>query len=160
MLIAEGHNVENLGAGVGSSEGEQVKDKKQLLRREEAQSISAAPVIPEEEFERLNKKLTRTEEERAKIQKYLLSQELPGVDLTLEFVHKAVTKDGRRWLNAQKLWWYGLHPTETTNRDRAILYSKLKMFNVGIAFIPDIKTLSLQIKALQEVGILSFASAA
>ncbi len=155
-LKEEGHRVTVVGKGSKNGTGEKVREVKKKLPVEEAAAIVAAKTITFEEAQMLEGKTTTSEEERFQITKAYLMNEFPGLELTPELVHKAVTKNHRRWLNAHKLWWYAIHPKDTRERDLAIWKTNLKNFAEGVAYLPDIKTLSLQIRALIDIGLIAF----
>ncbi|ACB54154.1 unknown [Crocosphaera subtropica ATCC 51142] len=153
-LKAEGHRLEIVEKGGKTDKGEQVREAKKQLPGLEAEAIMNAKTITFEEAQMLENKLTTTEEERLQITKAYLMQELPGLPLTKEFIQKAITENRRKWLNGHKMWWYCTHPEDTVERDLAIWKSHLHSFTQGVAFLPDIKTLSLQIKVLNNIGII------
>jgi hypothetical protein len=82
-----------------------------------------------------------------------LSAELPDVTLDPAFIYKAVTKDHRKWLNAQKLFWYCQHPEQVKVMDRREWLNRLSQFSQGVVYLPDIRTYSLQVKVLHNIGL-------
>jgi hypothetical protein len=104
-LEDEGHTVVSL-EGTKSDLIEELAAIKDDLKMAEATLIAQAPIMPLEEAQKLLNKIGITKEERRSASKTLLQDELPGVELTAEFIYKAVVSDRRRWLNRQKLFWY------------------------------------------------------
>ncbi|MDV3002831.1 MAG: hypothetical protein N5P05_004486 (plasmid) [Chroococcopsis gigantea SAG 12.99] len=152
-LIAEGHKLTEYEAPFRTAEGDSVGLIKKGLPLEEARGIAAAADIPLELARLLSGKGSTTEAQRHQIKKALLRAELPGVELTPEFIHKAITADRRRWLNAQKLFWYSQNPERVKSLDRREWLEHLSKFTDGAAYLPDIRTYSLQVKVLRDIGL-------
>ncbi|MBE9171119.1 hypothetical protein IQ238_27595 [Pleurocapsales cyanobacterium LEGE 06147] len=118
QLLQEGHRLVDGDGGGSTDAGLRLAQIKKQLPVEEARAISLAEDIPLEVALLLLPKPNLTQQQRHQIAKALLRAELPGVELTPEFVYKAVTKDRRKWLNAQKLFWCCQHPDKTKILDR------------------------------------------
>ncbi|MGK7876666.1 MAG: hypothetical protein AB4426_26250 [Xenococcaceae cyanobacterium] len=126
---------------------------KKQLPREEAQGIANASDIPLELALLLKQKPGTTKAQRYQVSKALLQAELPGVDLTPEFVYKAITENKRKWLNAVKLFWYCQNPEKVKVMDRRSWIDHLWKFTNGAVYLPDIRTYSLQVKVLLDLGL-------
>jgi hypothetical protein len=127
---------------------DELKDK-QSIAKSEAEDISL------EEAQAIMNNSNSTEEDRHKADKAFIKNELPGVDLTPQFIRKAIIEDGRRWLNSVKLYWMLGNEDKTQELDRREWRHKLKQFSQGIAFIADVRTYSAQVKTLKDVGLAS-----
>jgi hypothetical protein len=157
-LIEEGHQVTDYGCPEKNSAGEDVREQKEEDKLVEAEAIANAADIEFKVAKEKSLKPTRTVEEGHQIQKAFLKEELPSVELSAEFVHKAVTSDRGRWKAGIKLFWHCKRLEATKARDLSEWRYKLKMFEKGQPFLPDIKTRSLQCKALIESGLFDFLS--
>ena len=152
QLLGEGHLLIDSEGGGNTDEGLRVAQIKKQLPIEDAQAIALAVDIPLDLALMLKQKPNLTEQQRHQITKALLKAELPGVELTPEFIYKAVTKDGRKWLNAHKLFWYCQHPEQVKVLDRKAWLDHLWQFSHGVVYLPDIRTYSLQVQVLQNIG--------
>ncbi|MBD2062570.1 ATP-binding protein [Funiculus sociatus GB2-A5] len=135
--------------------GDAIAGAKDELKDEESIAKSEAKDISLEEAQAIMSNSNSTEEDRHKADKAFLKNELPGVDLTPQFIRKAVIEDRRRWLNSVKLYWMLGNEAKTQELDRREWRHKLKQFSQGIAFIADVRTYSAQVKTLKDVGLLS-----
>ncbi len=153
QLIAEGHLLIDSDGGGSTDEGLRVAQLKKQLPVEEAQAIALAEDIPLDLALLLKQKPNLTQQQRHQITKALLSAELLGVTLDPAFIYKAVTKDHRKWLNAQKLFWYCQHPEQVKVMDRREWLDHLRQFSNGAVYLPDIRTYSLQVKVLHDIGL-------
>ncbi|ACK72293.1 hypothetical protein PCC7424_3915 [Gloeothece citriformis PCC 7424] len=153
QLIEEGHIIINSKGNDKTDEGLRVAQIKKELPLEEAQAISEADDIPLDAALLLSQKNNPTQEQSRQIAKALLKAELPGIELTKEFIYKASTKDRRKWLNAQKLFWYSQNPDKTKILDLREWLDHLWQFVNGAVYLPDIRTYSFQIKVLQDIGL-------
>jgi hypothetical protein len=137
-LEDEGHTVVSL-EGTKSDLIEELAAIKDDLKMAEATLIAQAPIMPLEEAQKLLNKIGITKEERRSASKTLLQDELPGVELTAEFIYKAVVSDRRRWLNRQKLFWYCFNLDATKIADTDHWLNRVRKFVDGNSFIPDIR---------------------
>ncbi len=156
QLEEEGHTITDFHNNKKTEEGIGVDDLKKSLKVEEAEGIYNSRDISLETALQLKQKGTTTKQERREISKALLRAELPEIPLTPEFIHKVVTKDNRRWLNQQKLFWYLENSEITKVLDRKEWVHHLEKFNEGIPYIPDIKTYSVKVKLLKDIGLFTF----
>ncbi|NEP01374.1 MAG: hypothetical protein F6K58_22505 [Symploca sp. SIO2E9] len=155
-LEAEGHEVFVRG-GDKSDDGERISEIKEELKIAKSVAISQAEDISIEEAREVGKKVNATEDERNAASKAFLSEELPGVELAPEFIYKAVVSDRRRWLNAVKRHWHVEHPKATKMLDEDTwLHSTRSFAKAGLSYVPDVKTHTTKVKAIQESGILDF----
>jgi len=152
QLLGEEHLLIDSEGGERTEEGLRVAEIKKQLPIEDAQAIALAVDIPLDLALMLKQKPNLTEQQRHQITKALLKAELPGVELTPEFIYKAVTQDGRKWLNAHKLLWYCQHPQQVKVMDRKAWLDHLWQFSHGVVYLPDIRTYSLQVQVLQNIG--------
>ena len=152
QLLGEEHLLIDSEGGERTEEGLRVAEIKKQLPIEDAQAIALAVDIPLDLALMLKQKPNLTQRQRYQIAKALLKAELPGVELTPEFIYKAVTKDGRKWLNAHKLFWYCQHPQQVKVMDRKAWLDHLWQFSHGVVYLPDIRTYSLQVQVLQNIG--------
>jgi hypothetical protein len=157
-LIEEGHLVIDCGCPEKNGAGEDVREQKEQDKVDEAKAIATAPDIDIEAAKQKLLKPTSTLAERNQIQKSFLKEELPGIELTPEFVHKAVTSDRAKWKNSIKFYWHCQRLEATKSKDLSEWRYKLKLFESGLPFLPDIKTQSLQCKVVIESGLLEFLS--
>jgi hypothetical protein len=86
----------------------------------------------------------------------LLQEELPEVNLTPEFVKKAVVDDHRRWLNQQRLFWYHSNLEAVKQIDTDHWLRNLKRFAEGTPFMRDIRSHAPKVDALRKTGIFEF----
>ena len=156
QLELEGHEIKEFKNSLETPEGTTVRYIKDCLAIEEAQGIYKAKDISLEAALQMKQKSTTTKQERREISKALLRAELPEISLTPEFIYKSVTKDNRRWLNEQKLFWYVENFEITKILDRKELLHHLEKFKEGTTYIPDIKTYSAKVKLVKDLGIFNY----
>lgn len=156
-LLDEGHDLTDFGCAEELPISEEMKEQKEENRLEESRLISSSLVVTEEEAKKININPSSTDAERRSATKTLIAKELPGIELTTKFIHRAYTADKGRWKNSVRLFWSCQNLEATRERDLATWRYKLKQFSEGATYIPDIKTTSLQCKALIESGIFEFA---
>jgi len=154
QLAIEGHIINDYHCGKKNQEGEKLEALKKSLAREQAQAIVQAKDITLEEAQFLNQKSKTTILQRQQITKAFLHAELPGIKITPDFVYKAITKDCRRWLNQQKLYWYLQNYEVTKILDSREWQTQLGNFSQGVMFLPDVKTYGVEVKLLKDLGIL------
>lgn len=155
-LIDEGNNVVDFGCAEELSIGEEIKEQKEENRWVESQAVAQSPDITEEEAKKIRRNPSATDGQRRSATKAMLKKELPGIELTPEFVHKVSTSDKGRWKNSVRLFWNCQNLGATRERDLATWRYKLKQFSEGVVYISDINTLSLQCRALIQSGIFEF----
>lgn len=155
-LQDEGHKITYDFTGDAESMGDEVKAVKAEIKEMSATAIAKAEFITFEEAQELKHKPVRTEQEEHQIAKAFLQQDLPGVELTPEFVHKAKYKDDGRWLAQVKLHWYTQNPEALKDRDEKEWRYKLNQFSKGVAFLPDVKTYTPRVEAILKSGVLDW----
>jgi hypothetical protein len=152
-LEEEGHILIDCDEDFTSRDGQRVNEIKNDLPVEEAAAIAKAEDISLDMAQLLKQRSNPTKEQRHQIAKALLKAELPGVELTPEFVYKAVTENRRKWLNAQKLFWYVENPDKVQVMDRREWITHLWKYTNGSVFLPDIRTYSLQVKVVRDLQL-------
>jgi hypothetical protein len=155
-LIDEGNDLTDFGCAEGMGISEQIQEQKEENRLKESQAIAQSPEIAEEEAQEILRSPSATEGKLRSATKVMLKKELPGIEMTPEFIHRAFISDKGRWKNSVRLYWNCHNLEATRERDLSIWRYRLKQFSEGAIYIPDINTLSLQCKALTESGIFQF----
>jgi len=153
-LKEEGHEIIDFYSSESTGLGDALRDGKEKLKEEEATAIANAEDISIEEAQDMSYKHSLTEEERHKMQKAFIREELPEADLTPDFILKAVVQDKRRWLNGHKLFWFLQNPYISKYLDHRELIHHAKQFSEGVTFLPDIRTISPKIKLLEDIGLM------
>ncbi|HEY9604615.1 MAG TPA: hypothetical protein V6C85_23620, partial [Allocoleopsis sp.] len=154
-LEEEGHRVIAIGGEWTETEDE-IQQIKADLKELEAQKIASASLIPLEDAKKILNRIDSTKQERFSAQKTVLQDELPEVELTKDFIHKAVTADRRRWLNQHKLFWYFTNPEATKSLDTDNWLRHLDKFAANTPYTPDIRSFTPKIKALQDSGLFDW----
>ena len=152
QLIDEGYQIVRYDCLETTSTGNQIREIKDNQKWEEASATSTALEITIEEAIEISY-TNAPPEQRHQAHKAFLKQELPGVELTPDFIHKAVIKDNRRWLSSTKLFWYCRHPEITKEIDMGHYLSKLKQFANGVIFLPDIRNYSVMVDEIEQLGL-------
>jgi len=155
-LKEEGHRVNDCETEGSTNAGDAVKDGKEEIKLREAHKTATAPDVTIEDAQRIRRKVTRSDEEEHSATKAFLKRELPGVELTTDFVHRAVYKDKRKSLNQVKLHWWVLNADAVAYEDKKEWQSKLKQFSDGVPFLPDVRTYSPKVKAIHECGVFDW----
>ncbi|HEY9799260.1 MAG TPA: plasmid replication protein, CyRepA1 family [Leptolyngbyaceae cyanobacterium] len=153
-LIEEGHNLIDWSAITQTSAGDNIRDEKDEIKQHKALMVANAPDITLESAVQIDRKIQKTLEEEYQSTKAHLTEELPEIELTPDFVYKAVFKDGRRWLNQVKLFWMVTNPEATVEADRKHWKYKLKQFSSGVACLHDVRTFSPKVEAIHKSGLL------
>ena len=152
-LIDEGHNVTDYAADEKTSAGDNVRASKEEIKQHKASMTAHAADITLDEAKDINRKPNPTDEEKYAATKAFLKEELPEVELTSDFLYKAVYADNRRWLNQVKLFWMCLNIDATKEIDKKHWKHKLKQFADGVAYLPDVKTYSGKVDIINKIGI-------
>jgi hypothetical protein len=153
-LIEEGHEIGDYSCEESGTISTTIAGIKEDIDREDAERIATAPEIDLETARALDRqKQNLSKEDTAKVTKAFLKDELPGIDLTTEFVYKAVIADRRRWLNAHKLFYYCKHLEITKSLDRSSLAHGVKKFAIGDTFLADFRPLSPQVKLITDLRL-------
>jgi hypothetical protein len=118
--------------------------------------LANSPTMPVEEAKKVINTLGATKEQKLSAHKTLLQDELPEVNLTPEFVKKAVVDDHRRWLNQQRLFWHFTNRAAVEETDINHWVSNLRKFAEGIPFMRDIRSHTPKVDALTKSGIFEF----
>ena len=151
-LIEEGHTVKDYISESSNSISDSIKATKQEIKVEQATAIATAPDIPLEQAKWINRQATTTEDERNQATKAFLKAELPGLELTSNFIFNWIIQDRRKALNQIKLFFFCQNPDIAKYQDNKEWRAKLKQFSNGAAFLPDIKTYSPMLKVLNDLG--------
>lgn len=155
-LKEEGHRVNDCETEGSTNAGDAVKDGKEEINIREAHKTATAPDVAIEDAQRIKRKPSRTDEEEHSATKAFLKRELPEVELTPEFVYRAIYKDKRKSLNQVKLHWWVLNADAVAYEDKKEWQQKLKQFSNGVPFLPDVKTYSPKVKAIHECGVFNW----
>ncbi|MEC4807096.1 MAG: plasmid replication protein, CyRepA1 family, partial [Jaaginema sp. PMC 1079.18] len=135
---------------------EAITEIKDELKRDEALAIAQAEDIPLETAEQLSRNQNLTPKGQAEVAKAFLKNELPELELTPEFVYKAVTQDRRGWLNAVKFWWALQNREKQQQKDIKRWQAHLKnLLAGGVAYLPDLRCWSKQLELIVASDLLS-----
>lgn len=157
-LIAEGHSVTSTSLGETSEEaaaavGAEMKAIRDESVDKEAQAVAAAAELTEQEYELLQDKRSRTEEENLSERKYQLHKNY-GIEVqpTLHIL------DQNGWYSQARLHYYLTHDSRYLElRDRKHLVGHIERGEGQVA-AQDIQLLSLQVRIIKKLGILEFAT--
>ncbi|WP_414553092.1 plasmid replication protein, CyRepA1 family [Anabaena sp. CCY 0017] len=152
-LIDEGHIINDYASEEKTNAGDCVTEEKTEIKLNKALKTSKSDDIPLELAKEINRKPNPTDEEQHQVSKAFLKDELPEIGLTPEFIYKAVYKDNRRWLNGVKLFWMTQNVNATQEADRKHWKYKLKQFCDGVAYLPDVRTYSAKVEAINKIGL-------
>ncbi|MBD2207779.1 hypothetical protein H6G33_36325 [Calothrix sp. FACHB-1219] len=152
-LIDEGHNLKDIAAEEKTNAGDSVREEKTEIKLNRATMTANAVDIPLEVAKEISRKPNPTNEEQHQANKAFLKDELPGLELTPEFLFKGVYQDNRFWLNAVKLFWMSQNVDATQEADRKHWKYKLKQFCEGVPYLPDLRTFSTKVEAINKIGI-------
>ena len=155
-LKEEGHRLNDCETEGSTNAGDAVKDGKDEIKLRDAHSTATAPEVTIEEAQQIKRKPSRTDEEEHSATKAFLKRELPGVELTTDFVHRTIYKDKRKSLNQVKLHWWVLNADAVAFEDKKEWQQKLKQFSNGVPFLPDVRTYSPKVKAIHECGVFDW----
>jgi len=155
-LLEEGHSITDQTGEEKTQAGEAVKEGKKEIQRRDATLTANAKDITFEEAQEIKRKPVRTDEEEHSTAKAFLKHDLPGVELTPEFVLKAKYEDNGRWLAQAKLFWHIYNLDALKDKDEREWRYKLNQFSKGVAFLPDVKTDTPKIEAIIKSGILDW----
>ncbi|PHM06907.1 hypothetical protein [Nostoc sp. 'Peltigera malacea cyanobiont' DB3992] len=87
-LIDEGHNLTDYTITDKTSVGDLIKEEKEEVKQHRALMVSHAQDITIEEAKQIDRKTQKTEDEEYQSSKAHLKEELPGIELTQEFIIK------------------------------------------------------------------------
>lgn len=97
-----------------------------------------------------------TEEKRLQAKKALLRDKLPGVELTKEFLLKAVVQERGALLKSTTLFWFSHHPQIAQELDRRQMVHTLKQ---PFCYLPDLRLNCLKVDLLNRLKINQFIQA-
>ncbi|MDJ0718189.1 MAG: hypothetical protein QNJ54_28840, partial [Prochloraceae cyanobacterium] len=148
QLRQEGHQVkvrkDYVNNGLSVSIGE---IKQELTDAEVRQFTTAQRISMAEALERQKRRGSLTEEQTIELDKALLQDQLPGVDLDNFDFNKKLLSNKRQFLKANRLFWL------YQNRDGCIFYDLLKWSRVkdkfddfGLLYLPDIRATLPQVE--------------
>lgn len=144
-LIINSHSDESL--------GQEIKNCKEEIRQREAQQIANQVLIDELTAKKIERKPNKTKQERQKLLKYQLQQQLPSLEITPEFIEQEIFQNRYQRINAIKLHWYAQNPEIAIHLDTQKTIAKLKQWTIGEIFIADYYTHSAKIDLLRQLGI-------
>ena len=134
-------------------EGE--KEQGKAINKEISTGISTARTISLEQAMAISRKANATTAELHEAAKAFLTEELPGVELTPEFINENVVSDKRRKLNAIKLFWKLNNPDAAKYYDEKEYSHKFTQFAIhDTVYLPDIKAYSPLVSELLDLEIL------
>jgi hypothetical protein len=137
-LAARGHQIERVDWDKDSQLGARFKQIKVEIEVEENRVLAEADgrsLSPEQVIAILHSSGT-TFERRQQATKTLLHRDLPGAELTEEFLLAAVTKDRGRYRRECELSWLLIQPELATRIDREIFNSQLESPHVLYSRVP------------------------
>ncbi|MBW4449181.1 MAG: hypothetical protein KME38_20555 [Spirirestis rafaelensis WJT71-NPBG6] len=155
-LIEEGHNIIDEEGDETNNTGDAVTAGKEEIKRRDATLTAIAEDIPFEDAQELRRKAARTTEEEHKVNKAFLKHDLPELEITPEFVYKAVHKDNGSWLTETKLYWHLQNPEALAHKDEKHWKSKLLQFSKGVTCLWDVRTDAPKIEAIIKSGVLDW----
>lgn len=155
-LIEEGHHITDEEGEEKTNAGDAVTAGKEEIKRRDANLTANAEDIPFEDAQELKRKAARTTEEEHKINKAFLKHDLPELNLTADFIYKAVHKDNGRWLNQAKLFWHLEHQDALVHKDEKHWKLKLSQFSKGVTCLWDVRTDTPKIEAILKSGLLDW----
>ncbi|MEL4896833.1 plasmid replication protein, CyRepA1 family, partial [Crocosphaera sp. Alani8] len=160
-LMEEGHEVikintkgcEVLLTTQGFIDGE--KEQGEAIYRETSSAIATSNDISLEQAQAIMRKATATQAERHEATKAFITEEIPGIELTTDFINEYIVKDRRRALNAIKLCWKLLNPEAAKYYDEKEYSHQFRQFAIHeIVYLPDIRAYYPLVKELLDLGML------
>lgn len=155
-LLDEGHIILDIDCEQSTDTGESVKDAKEELRRRDSALTANAEDIPFKDAQELKRKAARTQEEEYKITKAFLKHDLPEVELTEDFIYKAVHADNGQWLSQAKLFWHLQNSDALAHKDDRHWRQKLQQFSLGVVCLWDVKLDAPKVEAIVKSGLLDW----
>ena len=130
--------------------------KKELDEAYIAAFTNAKKIPLSEALERKKRAANLTEDQAIEMEKALLQDQLPGVDLNQFEFNKKLLSNKRKFLRANRLFWL------YQNRDACIFYDNLKWSSAqnkyrefGLLYLPDIKAMLPMVELLEELGLFA-----
>lgn len=148
-LVEEGHHLTCYEGEKNSSTQELSKQKIQN-RQQLAAQIASAERIDIELARSIKNNPHSTQADKRKAERAFLQDALPGVELTKSFIFKAAIENRGRWLSQQRLFWRMMHPDKVMVLDEK---TWLRHLSKSMVYLPDVKTYSLQVQILRDLGI-------
>jgi hypothetical protein len=155
-LIDEGHNITDEEGDEKTNAGDAVTAGKEEIKRRDSNLTANAEDIPFEDAQELKRKAARTTEEEHKINKAFLKHDLPELEITPDFVYKAVHEDNGRWLTQTKLYWHLQNRDALAHKDEKHWKLKLSQFSRGVTCLWDVKTDTPKVEAIIKSGVLDW----
>jgi hypothetical protein len=148
-LVEEGHHL-TCYEGEKNSSTQELSEQKIQDRQRLAAQIANAERVDIELARSIKNNPHSTQEDRRKAERAFLQDALPGVELTDSFIFKAAIENRGRWLSQQRLFWRMMHPDKVMTLDEKTWLRHLSKLMV---YLPDVKTYSLQVQILKDLGI-------
>lgn len=155
-LLEEGHHIIDKDYDEATAIGETIREQKEIIKKQESLAIAQSPTIPLETALALRKKPTRTQGERAQIEKAFLTNELPGVQLTPEMVYAIKFKDGGSFYSGIKKYHLFTNEYALVEQEQKVLSKRVVASSQGIPFLPDFKSGTAGVRLLQSLGLAPF----
>ena len=155
-LIDEGHILRDCQGDGATNAGDAVTEGKKEIKRRNATATATAKDISYEEAQEVRRKPTRSDQEEHAMAKAFMKHDLPGVELTPEFVLKAKYEDNGRWLSQAKLFWHVYNLDACKDKDEREWKYRLNQFSKGVVFLPDIKSDMPKVEAILKSGVLDW----
>ncbi|MDJ0511579.1 MAG: hypothetical protein QNJ64_20355 [Crocosphaera sp.] len=131
------------------------KEQGEAIYRETSSAIATSNDISLEQAQAIMRKATATVAERHEATKAFITEEIPGIELTTDFINEYIVKDRRRSLNAIKLFWKLLNPEAALYYDQKEYSHQFRQFAIHeIVYLPDIRAYYPLVKELTDLGIL------
>lgn len=155
-LEDEGHTVVVI-EGDSSDLAKDLKAKKVEIKMEDAEAIAKSEILAStDDARKILNSITSKKEDRDAAKKTLLADELPGIELTADFVFE-IESDRRRWLNKQKLFWLYQNPDAAKARDTSHISGKMKKFvKENLSYMPDLVTLLPKVEAIEKCKVFDW----
>lgn len=148
-LLEEGHNLTRY-EGENDSFSQELGEQKIQNKQRLAAQIANAERIEIELAREIKNNPNSTQEDRRKAERAFLQDALPGVELTDSFIFKATIENRGRWLSHVRLFWRMMNPDKVMALDEKTWLRHLSRLMV---YLPDIRTYSLQVQILKDLGI-------
>ncbi|BAQ63213.1 hypothetical protein GM3708_3619 (plasmid) [Geminocystis sp. NIES-3708] len=133
----------------------------------EAHRISMSPLIDKWTYERLSRKATLTDDERAKLARYIIAQRLPDLPLKTEFIKAYILKDRYKVINGIQNYYFSQNFEVAKTIDFNSLTSRVRQAeNGGFFYGGDLKNYTklallwheLKLEDIRSNGFTNFTS--
>jgi len=137
------------------------------LLTQESHRISMSPLIDKSEYDRLSRKATLTDDERAKLARYIIHQRLPNHPVTPEFIKAYILKDKYKVINGIQNYYFSQNLEVAKTIDFNSLTSRIRQAeNGGLFYCGDLKNYTklallwheLKLEAIRANGFTNFTS--